>query len=396
MHAVNFAKHNPIKISLIAIIIVAAGLGFIYLKGMSAEQEASVLANAEAHPVTANVVSFPEGDPRLSLIKTQLIPLTPIPVADELSARVTYDDDVTTRITTSFSGRIVELRASPGDKVKVGQVLAIIDSPDVGMALADLNKAKTDEKRKLLAVKRARELVPGEAISKRDWEGVQAEYEQARAEAARAEQRLKNLNPHNLTIDGQRVILASPIEGTVTERSATPAMEVGPALTAPLFVVTDFTKLWLNIDLPESMLGKVKVGSEVSITSEAYPNQKFSAVIVRLGQVINPNSRRANALAVINNAEGKLLPEMFVRASILQDKGEAVRVPNQALTVRGINTYVFVEKSPGSFHLQEIKLLKRGGDFSFVGQGLTGHERVVTRGALLLDAELNSQAGEKQ
>ena len=91
----------------------------------------------------------------------------------------------------SFSGRILELKAAPGDVVKAGQVLAVIDSPDFGAAFADLNKARSDEKRKQLAVKRAKDLVPGEAISTRDWEVVQAEYAQAQAETARAEQRIK-------------------------------------------------------------------------------------------------------------------------------------------------------------------------------------------------------------
>ena len=395
MQALNFAKQNSIKLYLSLFVVVAVGgLTFYFSTHKPMPADPASVTSPAAH-TTANVVHYPVGDARLNLIKTQHIPLTPIPVADELSARVTYDEDLTARITTSFSGRIVELRASPGDKVNVGQVLAIIDSPDVGMALAELNKSKADEKRKQLAVRRAKELVPGEAISKRDWEGVQAEYEQARAETARAEQRLKNLNPHNLAIDGQRVILASPIEGTVTERTALPSMEVGPSLASPLFVVTQFEKLWLSIDLPESMLGKVKVGSPIAIVSDAYPEEKFTATIIRLGKVINPNSRRASALAVLDNSTGKLLPEMFVRASILQDKGNAVRVPNQALTIRGMNTYVFIEKSPGNFHLQEVKLVKRGIDFSFVADGLTGHERIVTRGALLLDAELNAQAGER-
>ena len=60
-----------------------------------------------------------------------------------------------------FSGRIVELKAAPGDRVKTGQVLAIIDSPDFGAAYSDVNKTRADEKRKMLALKRAKDLVPG-------------------------------------------------------------------------------------------------------------------------------------------------------------------------------------------------------------------------------------------
>jgi len=274
-------------------------------------------------------------------------------------------------------------------------VLAVIDSPDFGLAQADLNKARADEKRKALAVKRAKDLVPGEAISTRDWEAVQADYAQAQAETARAEQRLKNLNPHDLLIKGQRVILASPIDGVVTERNATPALEVSPGMATPLFVVTDTRRLWLQIDLPETLLGRVKLGSEVAVANDAFPDQRFPAKIIQLGQVINPNTRRANVLARIDNTDGKLLPEMFVRASVLQQNGEGVRVPNEALVIRGIYTYVFVETNPGEFTLRQVKLVKRGIDFSYVGEGLKGDERVVTKGALLLDAELIALTGGK-
>ena len=394
MQVQNIFKQNIYKFLIFGLALIALTVFLFFRKEKQPENIPQTASPAVTENSSANVLHFANGDLRLALIKTELIPLSPIPIADELSARVMYDDDVTARVTTSFSGRITELKASAGDTVKVGQILAVIDSPDVGLALAELNKSKADEKRKQLALKRAKELVPGEAISKRDWESIQADYEQARAETARAEQKLKNLNPHNLTINGQKVILASPIDGVVTERSATPSMEVGPTLSAPLFVITNFNQLWLSIDIPESMLGKIKVGSQVSIRSDAYPDQKFNAKIIRLSQVINPNSRRANVVAVIDNSEGKLMPEMFVRASILQSSGSAARVPNQSLIVRGMKTYVFVQKSEGIFYLQEVKLTKRGSEFSFVTEGLTGAEKVVTRGALLLDAEMSNRVGD--
>ena len=378
------------------------GIAIIVLLGWTIfgtrKHDASLVATTtvvQPDAVTANSIRYPAGAPQLALIRVQTIPLSPVPIADELSARIAYDDDVTARISTSFSGRVVEIKAAPGDRVKAGQVLAVIDSPDFGVAQSDLNKARADEKRKALALKRAKDLVPGEAISTRDWEGVQADYAQAQAETARAEQRLKNLNPHDLAIKGQRVILASPMDGVVTERNVTQALEVSPGMAAPLFVVTNLSRLWLTIDLPETMLSLVKLGSEVAVASDAYPDQRFGAKIIQLGQVINPNTRRASVLARIDNTDGKLLPEMFVRASVLQNNGEGVRVPNEALVIRGIYTYVFVEASPGEFTLRQVRLIKRGIDFSYVGEGLRGDERVVTKGALLLDAELIARAGDK-
>jgi cobalt-zinc-cadmium efflux system membrane fusion protein len=387
--------NKPVAIAIIVICLAALGV-WQFLKPKKIEVAA--LKNTEAVQAkseTPESIQFPVGAPQLSMIETQAIPLSPIPLSDQLSARLAYDEDVTARVSVGFSGRIVELKGAPGDRVKAGQVLAIIDSPDFGAAFSDLNKARADEKRKSLALKRAKDLVPGEAISIRDFEVIQADYDQAKAETARAEQRIKNLNPYDLKVSGQRVTLASPVDGVITERTASPALEVSPGMAAPLFVITEPKRLWLNIDLPEVLLGRIKMGDEVGIKIDAFPNTDFYGKIIQLGQVINPNTRRANVLARVVNSDEKLLPEMFVQASILQNEGQGVRVPNQALITKGLFTYVFVETAPGDFSLRKVQVVKRGVDASYVNKGLDGGEKIVVKGALLLEAELLASAGDK-
>ena len=395
-NATTSKKTKLLGFGLLAVCAVVVSAWLIFKPSKINPIDSHTSTAAQAHDEISGKIRFVSGAAQLAMIQTQVLPLSPVPITDQLSARVAYDDDTTARISVSFSGRIIELKAAPGDAVKAGQVLAVIDSPDFGAAFADLNKARSDEKRKQLSVKRAKDLVPGEAISTRDWEAIQAEYAQAQAETARAEQRIKNLNPYGLKINGQQVLLASPMDGVVTERTATPSLEVNPSLSAPLFVVTNPKRLWLNIDLPEVLLSKVKLGAEVAIQTDAYPDQSFTSKIIQLGQTINPNTRRATLLARVENPEGKLLPEMFVRASVLQANGQGVRVPNQALIVRGLYTYVFVETEPGEFTLRQVKPITRGVDSSYIGEGLAGGERIVTKGALMLEAEFLASLGDKQ
>ena len=394
--ALTTKKKKRFGLALVATGAVLVGVWFIFKPSKVSPPDAQAATGVQAHAEISGKIRFVSGAAQLAMIQTQILPLSAVPIADQLSARVAYNEDVTARIGVSFSGRIVELKAAPGDVVKAGQVLAVIDSPDFGAAFADLNKARSDEKRKQLSVKRAKDLVPGEAISTRDWEVIQAEYAQAQAETARAEQRIKNLNPYALKINGQQVLLASPMDGVVTERTATPALEVSPSLSAPLFVITNPKQLWLSVDLPESLLSKVKLGSEVAVQTDAYPDQSFTSKIIQLGQTINPNTRRATLLARIENPDGKLLPEMFVKASVLQASGQGVRVPNQALIIRGLYTYVFVETAPGEFTLRQVKPITRGVDSSYIGEGLIGGERVVIKGALMLEAEFLASLGDKQ
>ena len=358
---------------------------------------AATLAEKKAPLPTVSVdaMQYPPGAPQLEKIQTQAIAFSPVPLADVLSARVAYDDDRTARIAVSYAGRIVALKASPGDVVRAGQVLAEIDSPDVGTAIADHNKARADEDRKRSALERARDLVAGDAVSQKDWESLQADLAVAHAETQRAEQRLKNLNPRGARLVGQRAQLVSPIAGVVAERSATPSLEVSPSLPAPLFVVTDPKRLWLFIDVPEKLLGRIRPGQTVEVESDAYPGEQFKAQVVQTGQVVDVNTRRVTARAALANPEGKLLPEMFVRAQAVQGSGLAARVPNNALVNHGLYTYVFVEAGAGDFRRRKVGLLTQGGESSVIGSGLESGERVVTRGALLLDADLTARASDR-
>ncbi len=342
-----------------------------------------------------NVLRYGEGAPQLTMIQSRAIPASPVPLSDELSARVVYDEDVTARLGVGLAGRVVNIKAAPGQTVKAGQVLAEVDSPDAGTAYADLDKARADEARKRLVYERARELGAGDGIAAKEVEAAQADYAQAQAETARAQLRLHNINPRGLSVQGQRVSLVSPMAGVVVERSATQALEVSPGAGAPLFVVTDPRHLWLMIDLPERLLSRVRLGASVAVHSDAYPDEIFSAKVVQLGQVVDPNTRRVAVRARLDNLQGRLLPEMFVRVSLLQDSGSGVKVPNSAIVNRGIYEFVFVQTAPGQFERRQVQLLSRDSDACFVGRGLKGGEDVVTTGALLLDAELSARASEK-
>lgn len=377
------------------VIVAAAVIWWLETEGPSASQPGIERTAQPATQMGADTLRYPEGAPQLSMIRTAALAASRVPLGDVLSGRVVYDEDVTARIGVGVSGRIVDIKVAPGDAVKAGQVLAEIDSPDFGTASSDLRKAQADEERKHLALERARDLVSGDAIAMKEWESLQSDMAQAHAETERAAQRLRNLNPRGLAISGQRVKLTSPMDGVVTDRTATPALEVSPGLASPLFVVTDPKRLWLMIDLPERLLGRVKLKSEVSVESDAFPGEQFAARIVQLGQVIDTNTRRATVRAVLQNPRLALLPEMFVRVRMLQEGGSGVRVPNSAIVNHGVYAYLFVQEAPGQFRRRKVALLTQGGDTSYVGEGLKDGEQVVVGGALLLDAELTARLGDK-
>lgn len=384
----------------VAVAAVAIAAYITYGAAPAAITPAATVAQA-AGP---HEISFAPGAPQLEMLRVQALPALAVPLSAALPARVVVDEDVTARLGAGVAGRVVTIKAAPGDRVRAGQVLAEIDAPEFGTALADVDRARSDEDHKRRVVERARTLVAGEGIAGRDIEAAEADLAQAHAETVRARQRLANLAPAltpalksaAATAHGQRLALASPINGVVVERAVNPALEVGPGMAAPLFVVTDPNRLWLMLDVPEALLAQVRLGVRVDVESDAFPGEHFNAIVTQRGQTVDPDTRRVAVRARLDNPQGKLLPEMFVRGALLQDKGQAlsVRVPNSALVNRGLYTYVFVERAPGRFERRQVTLLTTGADNSYIGAGVVADERIVTTGALLLDAEMSARAAD--
>jgi len=374
---------------MLAIAALAGAAGYV-ARGSAGPAATETRAEAKAEPKVANQLAFPEGSPQLAAVRAEPAVEAPLPIAEPLNGRVAYDEDATARITAPIAGRIVRLAAAAGDSVKVGDVLAMVDAPDLAAAIADTRKAEADEARKKLSLERAQKLLDAEVIPRKDFEAAAADMAQAQAETQRARLRLRNLSP-NGGADERGLALRSPVAGVVAERRANPAMEVQPGMAEPLFVVSNTRRLWVLIDLPERYLAQVKSGLPVAVSVEAYPGEVFRATVARVGQVVNAETRRIQVRCDLANPDGKLKPEMYARVSLLTTEGyNAVRLPNSALVTEGLYTYVFIETRPGVFLKRKVELAVQDREYAYVKTGVARGERVIVGGALLLQSELAS------
>ena len=347
--------------------------------------EAAAPADSASEP---NRLRYPADAPQLSSIRTIVVNATTLPLGEPVNARIAYDENRTARISSPIAGRIVSLKGLPGDRVKRGTVLALIDAPELHAASADVEKARSDEGRKRLALERARLLLEGGVLPRKDLELAQSEFEQAESELRRASLRLRNLAPGAVNpLEGYP--LRAPLDGVITERQANPAMEVRPDLAGPLYILTDSSRLWVLIDLPERDLAKVRPGKLALVETDAWPNETWDARIERVGEVVDPVTRRIQVRCSIENRGDRLKPEMFARVTLLGDANDqAVRVPNSAIITQGIYTQVFVEVATGVFERRRVSLRLQDRDFAYLGGEVSAGERIVVAGALLLNSEL--------
>ena len=310
------------------------------------------------------------------------------PTTEPLNGKITFDENHTSRISSPVLGRVVKINAQIGDHVKAGQSLLNIDSPDLGSAIADYRKAHADLELKRKALERSQMLLDGGVIAHKDFESAQADMAQSQAEAERTKARLHNLNIDSGNNGNETFSLKAPMAGIVVDRQINIGNEVRPDAPNPLFIISNPDHLWASIDLPEKDLGKVNVGQSLSIKVDAFPTEDFTGKVQSIGTMVDPASRRIQVRCSVDS-KGKLKPEMYARITPLNtSQQKVIRLPNSALITEGLYSYVFVETSPNHIQKRRITLDLQERDFATIKEGLHAGERVVTKGAILINSEL--------
>lgn len=356
--------------------------------------QAHGLPSDEAHNngplvhMATNVLRYPVGSTQLAYLAISPVKTSVPPLTEPLPARLVFDENHTVRVYSPVAGRVAEITAEVGARVKAGDALAWLLAPDYDAAVADSRKARADQEAKHAAWQRAQHLHEAGVIATRDLEGAQADARMAQAELDRVSARLKSLGP--VGKDG-RFALRAPISGVIAERHLNPGQEWRPDAADAAFVITDPAKLDVVADVSESDLHGMHVGQPVRIESDDTNLPAMHGTIKSLGVAMDSHSRRIPVRASLEAPPVGARAEMFVRMLALDEAQKPLPVvPNGAIVTTGLQSFVFIEKEPGQLAKLPVSLSRRGRDESHVGEGLEPGARVVTKGAILLDAELAS------
>lgn len=300
------------------------------------------------------------------------------------------------RIGSRITGRIVALKAGIGDRVRRGQTLGVIDSPELGRAYADYLAALAGARVTREAADRERALFEKRISAERDWREAEAAAIRARAEKEAAENRLHALGVTDAELPrqveghyGSTMNVTSPLGGLVVERSATLGQIAEPS--QPLFVVMDLREVWLLVDVYEQDLSQVKAGQRVTVKVAAIPGREFRGTVQNVGAIIDAKTRTVKVRVVLPNPGGELKPGMFATAALEETVGERrerLFVPAAAAQRDGSRTIVFVARGENEFEPRAVKLGNPGGEWLEIVDGVSDGETVVTRGSFALKSEM--------
>jgi cobalt-zinc-cadmium efflux system membrane fusion protein len=313
------------------------------------------------------------------------------------SGHVSLDDLRSGHVFSPVSGRVVRIAAQLGQRVKKGEPLAVIESPDVGNAVSDLNKAQAD----LIAAehdyRRKKDLSAQQAASAADVENAEDNYRRAKAEIERARLKTALLRAGNVDAVSQTYTLVSPLDGEVLLRNISPGVEVQGQYSGgsaqELFTIGEVDKVWVFGDLYEVDLGRVQVGAPAVVSVVTYPGKQLRGQVDWVSGMLDPSTRTARVRCTFDNPGGLLRPEMYATVQIAVAQKRALAIPRDAVVRLGEYRVVFLGLGEREGHVEfertPVDVEEIGsGPWVAVTHGLTAGQRVVVRGAGLLSQKL--------
>src|SRR5450432_961044 len=257
-----------------------------------------------ARAPAANASEVPPGEVWMTQqqIKDAHLELEPAedrPVGGTIRAagRVTFDDLRVGHVFSPVTGRITKIIAQPGQRVKKGDPLCVIQSPDMGSAISDMTKAQASLFQAETDWKRQKNLLELHAAAQRDYEMAESAYLNAKAEMERAERKARLLRSAGLDVVTQEYVLPSPIDGEVIMRGANPGLEIQGQYTGganvELYTIGELDRVWVLADVYEMDLPRVKKGAAVDIKMLSYPDDTFSGVVEWISGALDPISHIA-------------------------------------------------------------------------------------------------------
>ncbi len=308
-----------------------------------------------------NVVTVSPGKVQRTGVRTEVVDRRVVAQPVRVPGTVALDERRVTVIATRSDAYVDHVEnVTTGDRVRKGQALVHVYSPEINAAAAQL-------------------------IANPGFDG--------------ARRRLQNLNVSEAVIDEMErtrkvpmaITWSSPRDGLVLQRTAVEGMKAAAGDT--LFRIGDISTMWVLADVPERDLAAVRVGQPVTVRLRSAPGKTFSGKVAVIYPQVNADTRATRVRIELPNPDGSLLPDMYAEVQI--DTGDAkpvVAVPDDAVIDTGERQVVLLDRGEGRFEPKEVKVGVRGEGFTEIRDGVSAGDRVVTAANFLIDAESNLKA----
>ena len=362
----------------------------LMLAGCGEPEKTEAPRQQAAAPVDPNLVKAGENLTRI----IKLGEVTSAELSDTLrvAGQVDFDEQRITRIGATVTGRIIDLQATLGQQVKVGQTLAVLNSTELGAAQLAYMKARAQAQLNERGVERARQLLAADVIGSAELQRRESELAISMSEQRAAADQLRVLGVSQKSLERLSstgaINSVSPVvatmAGTVVERRVTQGQVVQPSEV--LFSIADLSRVWVEADVPEQQAGQVKAGQNIEVDIPSL-GQRLTAKLIYIADTVDPVTRTVTVRSELDNTDRTLKPAMLATVLIETRPTSRLVVPGTAVVRESESDQVFVEVAPGEYRMTPVRLDKAIGDVRPVLSGLKEGERIVTDGAFHLNNE---------
>ncbi len=284
-------------------------------------------------------------------------------------------------------GNVLSVNVELGDYVKKGQVLATIRSTEMAEIQKDVSDARTDMVVAQNNLRVAKEMYEGKLNTERD-------VLEAKSQLQKAQDQLQRANAVSTVYNVKRgniYSVVAPISGYIVQKNINKDMQLRSDRSDNIFDVANTTNVWAIMNVNESDIDKISLGMKAQVSTLSYPDKVFDGKIDKIFKIIDPETNAMQARVVLDNQSGLLIPESKATIKVTSsENATALTIPSKAVIFDDNRSFVIIYKSRTDVKIREIKVLKQVGDVTYILEGLSEQEQVITNNQLLIYRSLNS------
>jgi membrane fusion protein, heavy metal efflux system len=303
-----------------------------------------------------------------------------------LTGKISFNEDKVARVFPLAGGFVRELFVELGDRVKKGQILAIIRSPEIAGFNSEGIEAEAELRKAEKNAQVAEELFKTGNVSEVELMNARKDLESAKAEQLRIKEVLDMYGAGKESI----YPIKSPVSGVIVQKNIALNMELRTEDISPVFLVGDLDNVWVMANIYESDIQHIKEGYDAEITTISYPDKVFKGKIDKIFNLMDSESKTVKARVVLPNNGYELKPEMFAKVLIhYTEPVKKVAIPSNAVIFDKSRYFVMVYISDDKIETREVTIYKENQNITYLESGLKEGEQVMTKFQLLVYDALN-------
>lgn len=311
-----------------------------------------------------------------------------INLQDELRlyGKITFNEDKVVKVYPLTGGHVKELKVELGDKVRKGEVLAWVWSPDIANFENEMSAAKSNLELAKKTYQVSEELFKTGNVSEKEKISAQKELEKAQSEYNRIDQIIQMYGADKNSV----YPIVSPADGFVVEKNISQHMEIRTENTEHVFTISNLENVWVIANVYESDIAKIKEGYKAEVNTISFPDKIFNAKVDKIFNVIDPETKVMKAKIILNNADFLLKPEMFATTVIKNTLKETMTsVPSNAVIFDKNKNFVMLFNEKCKIETREVEVFKTIGNITYIKSGVKEGEKVISKYQLLVYDALN-------